>query len=1376
MLSKPGSRRRNRSVRRSHGRLLRCELLENRVLLNAAPTLTLSNRPTTLAENTDVTARLKIADIAIGDDGQGTNTLSLTGEDAALFEFDGTTALYLKAGTVLDYETIQQLDVTVNVDDASIGTTVDDSESFSISIVNLNEAPVISVPATGPTVTEGANATGTISGISVADQDAGSNQITVTLGIPSVAGKLSVQTVPGGDATISGNNTHSITLTGTLSQINTALAAAVTYTVPSAEFSGPVTLTVTANDLGRNGLGGAKTDSKSVAIQVVGNNDPPVVTVPGALSLTEDELKAITGISIDDPDAGTADIRVSLYVEHGKLTVPTNVSGGLIANDVTGNNTKSVVLRGTVAEINATLAATSGLTYVGDADYNGSDTLTVTANDLGRSGTGNAQEDTKTVSITLTAFNDVPALTVPGPKTVTPNTDLFIPGISVNDVDAGDAEIQVNLTVINGTLTLRTDVSNGLTAANIQNNNTKVVTLTGSQAKINATLAASDGLKYRGNANYTGTDTLTVDSDDKGNGPSGSTARTDSKTVALSVTDANQAPTLTVPGAQTATEDTDKEISGISIADIDAGTADVELRLQAPNGKLTVRTDVSGGVAAGKVQGNGSSTVTLTGSLTQINATLAASGALKYRGNTDFNGSDTITVTANDKGNTGTGGAKTASKTVAITVSAVNDAPVVTAPTTRTVPPNTDFALTGISVADDATSDIQVTLVAGKGSLTLLTNVSGGLTSTGVAGNGTKSVTLTGTPAKIKATLEASGGLKYRADSNYTGADTLTITANDQGKTGTGGTPLTHSKSVAITVTSENQPPVITVPAAQTAAEETDLSISGISVTDQDAGTGNIIVTLSVTHGKLNIKTDVTGGLVSTNITNNGTKTVTLNGPISKINATLAASGGLKYRGDADYTGADTLTVTANDLGTTLPGGAKTATQTVAITVSEANDAPVVTAPGSQTVPKDTERAITGISIADSDAGSGQIEVTLEVTNGKLKVLTNVSGGVAASGVTGNETSKVVLKGTREQINATLAAANGLKYVPNAGYTGSDTLKVKADDKGNTGAGGAKQDEKSVALVIGSSSLSGYVYVDVNNDGAMVYGNSESVEVGLAGVTVKLRQKSGTSTTYTDLVTVKTGPDGYYQFDNLPAGTYEIVETQPDKFMDGKEMAGNLGGTAEDNRITNIVVKAGDQGRGYDFCERGLKLQYIGMQMFLGSAPSAYQSAAEYAGLKAVTISGTAGNDDIQFIAGADSHKIIVNGKEQVYAATSVDVFTIDAGAGSDKVTLNGTSGTDSGRILPGRSTLRGSNYMVEALYAEDVKIDGKEGDDDGALYDSAGNDALTTAGNKATLTGSNYLAQLIAFDRVRAISQRGGNDTAQQATDFVLMLEGNWK
>lgn len=96
------------------------------------------NTTPALNENSDTTSRIKVADITITDDGQGTNGLSLSGSDAGVFELVGTT-LYLKAGTTLDFETKTSYSVTVNVDDAAVGTTPDASNTFTLSVNNVNE-------------------------------------------------------------------------------------------------------------------------------------------------------------------------------------------------------------------------------------------------------------------------------------------------------------------------------------------------------------------------------------------------------------------------------------------------------------------------------------------------------------------------------------------------------------------------------------------------------------------------------------------------------------------------------------------------------------------------------------------------------------------------------------------------------------------------------------------------------------------------------------------------------------------------------------------------------------------------------------------------------------------------------------------------------------------------------------------------------------------------------------------------------------------------------------------------------------------------------------------------------------------------------------
>ncbi|MCZ3196184.1 hypothetical protein NYZ33_18475, partial [Acinetobacter baumannii] len=73
---------------------------------------------------------------------------------------------------------------------------------------------------------------------------------------------------------------------------------------------------------------------------------------------------------------------------------------------------------------------------------------------------------------------------------------------------------------------------------------------------------------------------------------------------------------------------------------------------------------------------SGTSSVTLSGTLTQINYLLAVSGSgtVSYVNSSDAPGAtDTLTLAVSDLGNTGTGGTLTASDTATINITAVND-------------------------------------------------------------------------------------------------------------------------------------------------------------------------------------------------------------------------------------------------------------------------------------------------------------------------------------------------------------------------------------------------------------------------------------------------------------------------------------------------------------------------------------------------------------------------------------------------------------------------------------------------------------------------------------------------------------------------------
>ena len=89
--------------------------------------------------------------------------------------------------------------------------------------------------------------------------------------------------------------------------------------------------------------------------------------------------------------------------------------------------------------------------------------------------------------------------------------------------------------------------------------------------------------------------------------------------------------------------------------------------LTVANGTISVTPGAS------TVLGNGTASVVVSGSLADVNAALAS---IKYQGTANYNGTDTLTVKADDRGNTGVGGPKITTGTVDITLASVNDPPV----------------------------------------------------------------------------------------------------------------------------------------------------------------------------------------------------------------------------------------------------------------------------------------------------------------------------------------------------------------------------------------------------------------------------------------------------------------------------------------------------------------------------------------------------------------------------------------------------------------------------------------------------------------------------------------------------------------------------
>ena len=351
-----------------------------------------------------------------------------------------------------------------------------------------------------------------------------------------------------------------------------------------------------------------------IAVTRTGSNQPPNASNQ-SVTTSEDTPKAIT-LSATDPDGDPLIYTVVAAPAHGTVSLNGNVA-----------------------------------TYTPAANYNGPDVFTFRAFD------GFVYSNTAVVDVNLSAVNDAPVLSVPSAKTVSEDTLLSITGISVADVDAASSAVKITMSVAQGRLTLAQ--TTGLSFTLGDGSSDAAMTFTGTLAQVNAALARVD---YLGNANYSGSDTLTISSDDQGNTGSGG-AKTDSRSIAITVAAANNAPVFAVPGEQAMPANTPLSISGIGITDVDAGSGSLEISLAATRGRLTLARTT--GLTFSTGDGTLDAAMTFRGTLSNLNAALSP---LRFTPSAGFIGTDAITLTVNDLGSTGSGGAKADSKSISVEV------------------------------------------------------------------------------------------------------------------------------------------------------------------------------------------------------------------------------------------------------------------------------------------------------------------------------------------------------------------------------------------------------------------------------------------------------------------------------------------------------------------------------------------------------------------------------------------------------------------------------------------------------------------------------------------------------------------------------------
>ncbi len=788
--------------------------------------------------------------------------------------------------------------LTLTVDDLGNigGGSLTAEQIVPIEFTPVNDPPEITAPDQ-VTLPEDSNLV--FSGLSIADIDITDEIVQVTLtatdGIINLNAPGFVDIIDGADGS------SYIQFTGTLEDINTVLLGLQFDSTDN--FVGTATLQIDVNDLGNVG-GGDLTDTHTVDIVYTPVNDPPEVDSPSTFRLlAEDEGTTFTDISFGDLDVDpdTEILQVTITIDHGTLTLGDSSEVTIIPPNLEGTST--LQFTGTLNELTA---AVDGLTVNAEGDYTGLAVLNIEINDLGNTGGGDLT-DAHQIALFYTAENDAPINNIPvDEQQVNEDSSItFDAGnnnlITINDVDAENQQVEVAITVTNGSVSL--SGTNNLDFSNGNGENDITMVFRGTISDINAAL---NGMTFTADPNYNGPASIEIVTNDLGNtGAGGNLSDTD--TINIDVAPVNDAPLILFPyGEQEMDED---------------GT----LTFSQANGNPLLLSD-NEGTYGPFIDGDDLSQDQLDSiRLTNMPNQVGPDGENVMRVRNPMDGALHYTWST-PGGESGEGVAPPGDSfllvpegsTVSLSIegdvvetehSSFGPDPVPTMP----FPPSTNDIL-------------EVTLSSNNGSLAL--GSTGGLDIT----NQTDStITFSGTVADINAALD---GLTYTPDLNYNGPADIQVSTNDVGL-------LSANASLPISVLAVNDAPTIEGLSGNLSVDQDQpLIFSGdngnqITITDVDIPPGSpaeINLTLSTDQGSFTLGS--LDGLTFISGTGTGDTFLSITGTPEAINLAL---NGLSFLPSEGFVGEASMNLLVNDLGAQGSGGEMVSGETTGITVNEVN-------------------------------------------------------------------------------------------------------------------------------------------------------------------------------------------------------------------------------------------------------------------------------------------------------------------------------------------------------------------------------------------------------------------------------------------------------
>ena len=613
---------------------------------------------------------------------------------------------------------------------------------------------------------------------------------------------------------------------------------------------------------------------------------------------------------------------------------------------------------------NGTLAmnADGSFTYIPNANFAGIDSFTYRAND------GTFNSNVATVTITVNPINDAPVLADTVVTFATENEDAGVPsgavGTLVSTLVAGVSDVDTS--AVKGIAVTAADSTNG-TWFYSTNNGAAWIAMgapTGAASRLLAA-DANTRLYFQPNADYNGTlaSGITFRAWDQTSGSNGTLADTAinggstafstlTDTASLVVTAVNDAPAITALADQTIAEDETTGALPFTVSDVETAAGALTVTAVSsnttliPNGNLTL-VDLGGG-----------------------SWTIAATPALNQ-----FGGPVTITVTVSD-------GTATTNETFDVTVTAVNDAPVVagaggTLAYTENAPATViDNTLTITDVDDTNIESATVTISAGNvpAEDVLSFTAAFGITGTYTPATGILALSGTATLAQYESVLE-SVAYQNTSDNPNTGNRTITWVVFD-GNDNSAGTTST------LTVAAVNDAPVVAANTGSTVARGgTDpIIISELQITDVDNTPAQLTYTVTVVPANGQLELTTGPGTAITTFTQ------------AQIDA-----GQVVYVHNGSFTVSDSFTFTASD-----GAGGSIAATIFGITVTPVNSVPTLaTNVGSTVIQGSTDLITSGeLQVTDVDNTPAQLTYTVTVgpVNGQLELTT--APGVAVTSFT----------------------------------------------------------------------------------------------------------------------------------------------------------------------------------------------------------------------------------------------------------------------------------------------------------------------------------------------------------------------------------------